>query len=185
MTFAQKLDFLMKEKFISSYALAKQLGAKTSTVSGWLSGREPQNKYVKGLCEYFDITYEVLMDNNISLVKNDKKNIPSAEYEVFESLLKENNVTAYKVSKETGIPTSTFTAWKKGSYVPKIDKLQKIADYFEVSLEFLLTGDNTEKSPQRSAEGLKEIVDLFSQLNPTEQEQVLTYTRWTLHNSKS
>lgn len=60
-------------------------------------------------------------------------------YEFFEKLLKDRGITAYKVSKETGIATSTLTNWKKGLYTPKVDKLQKIADYFGVPLEYLLT----------------------------------------------
>ena len=62
-------------------------------------------------------------------------------YEVFEKLLKANGVTAYRVGKETGISTATLTQWKKGVSTPKQDKLQKIADYFNVSLEYLMTGD--------------------------------------------
>ncbi|AZK44803.1 helix-turn-helix domain-containing protein [Paenibacillus lentus] len=59
-------------------------------------------------------------------------------YETFAKLLKERNVTAYKVAKETGIAQSTLSDWKNGRSTPKLDKLQKIADYFSVSLEFLL-----------------------------------------------
>jgi len=62
-------------------------------------------------------------------------------YQVFVNLLTERNVTAYKVAKATGISTATITNWKKGKYVPKDEKLQKIADYFEVSLEYLKTGE--------------------------------------------
>lgn len=60
-------------------------------------------------------------------------------YEVFERLCKKKKVTAYRVGKETGIPTSTFTEWKKGTYNPKIEKLIKIADYFGCDVkEFLV-----------------------------------------------
>ena len=53
-------------------------------------------------------------------------------YKVFEELLAKNNETAYRVSKETGIATATLTEWKNGTYEPKIDKLMKIADHFDV-----------------------------------------------------
>lgn len=59
-------------------------------------------------------------------------------YETFAKLLREKQVTAYKVAKETGIAQSTLSDWKNGRSTPKLDKLQKIADYFGVSLEFLL-----------------------------------------------
>lgn len=61
-------------------------------------------------------------------------------YEIFLKLLNEKGVTAYKVGKATGIAGSTFTDWKSGRSVPKQEKLQKIADYFGVSLDYLMTG---------------------------------------------
>ena len=59
-------------------------------------------------------------------------------YEKFAKLLKKTNKTAYQISKETGISTSTFSNWKAGRYTPKVNKLQKIADYFGVSIEYFL-----------------------------------------------
>lgn len=61
-------------------------------------------------------------------------------YAKFEELLKRNNVTAYRVAKETGVTTATLTSWKQGKYTPKREKLQKIADYFGVTVEYL-TGE--------------------------------------------
>jgi repressor LexA len=68
-------------------------------------------------------------------------------YEIYEKLLYEQKRTSYKVSKATGIATSTLTKWKQGEYMPKRDKLQKIADYLGVRLEFL-----TGESPYRTDE---------------------------------
>ncbi|ASA22349.1 helix-turn-helix domain-containing protein [Paenibacillus donghaensis] len=59
-------------------------------------------------------------------------------YEIFEDLLKKHKVTAYRVAKETGITTATFTSWKQGKYNPKREKLQKIADYFGVTVDYLM-----------------------------------------------
>lgn len=61
-------------------------------------------------------------------------------YEIFEKLLKEKGVKAADVTRATGIASGTFTDWKKGRYIPKTDKMQKIADYFGVSIEYLTTG---------------------------------------------
>lgn len=65
-------------------------------------------------------------------------------YEIFLKLLDEKGVTAYKVGKATGIAGSTFTDWKTGRSVPKQEKLQKIADYFGVTVEYLMTGKEPE-----------------------------------------
>lgn len=66
-------------------------------------------------------------------------------YEIFENLLAERNITAYKVAKETGVSTATLTNWKKGKYTPKDDKLQKIADYLGVTLGYLKGIDDYEE----------------------------------------
>jgi len=61
-------------------------------------------------------------------------------YEIFEKLLQKHNVTAYKVSKETGVSTATLSDWKLGRSTPKADKIRKIADYFGVTEEYMNTG---------------------------------------------
>ena len=58
-------------------------------------------------------------------------------YERYLELLIENHLKSSDVSKATGIHPSTFSDWKKGKSSPKYDKLQKIADYFEVNPEWL------------------------------------------------
>ena len=59
-------------------------------------------------------------------------------YEKFLQLLTRNNVTAYRVGKETEISSVVFSDWKKGKSKPKIDKLKKIAKYFDVPIEYFL-----------------------------------------------
>lgn len=63
-------------------------------------------------------------------------------YEVFQQLCDERGVRPGTVSKATGVSTATLTNWKQGKYTPKPDKLQKIADYFGVSLDYLMNGRN-------------------------------------------
>lgn len=65
-------------------------------------------------------------------------------YEVFEQLCRENGVTPYKVCKATGITTGSISNWKNGRYSPKTEKLQKIAEYFGVTVEYLTTGKQPE-----------------------------------------
>lgn len=61
-------------------------------------------------------------------------------YERFEKLLEERGVTAYEVARSTDIAPPTLTAWKRGEYTPKIDKLCKIANYFGVPVTEFIDG---------------------------------------------
>lgn len=74
-------------------------------------------------------------------------------YDIFENLLKINKTTVYRVSKETGISASTLSDWKSGRSVPKLDKMRLIAEFFGVSLEYMLTGEEplAESDPQSDA----------------------------------
>lgn len=84
-------------------------------------------------------------------------------YEVFEQLLQKYGVTTYKVSKETGIPQSTFSAWKSKRNLLSGDNAKIIADYFGVSLDYLMTG----KEPQEKEPVLtpKDERDIAKKLN--------------------
>ena len=59
-------------------------------------------------------------------------------YEKFEALIKDRGITPYRVSKDTGIPTSTLSDWKNDRSNPKADKLKILADYFGVDIKDLL-----------------------------------------------
>lgn len=48
------------------------------------------------------------------------------------------NVKDYEVAKATGIPSSTFSDWKSGRSKPKIEKLLKLASYFNVPVEVFI-----------------------------------------------
>lgn len=61
-------------------------------------------------------------------------------YSIFEQLLQKYGISTYKISKDTGIAQSVFSSWKRGISTPKQDKLQTIADYFGVTIEYLMTG---------------------------------------------
>ena len=64
-------------------------------------------------------------------------------YEKFHTLLLKNNVTPYKVAKQTGVTQTALSNWKTGRSTPTIKTLKKIADYFGVSVDYLMTGETS------------------------------------------
>ena len=63
-------------------------------------------------------------------------------YEVFEQLLQKHGVTSYKVAKEAGVTQTALSNWKAGRSTPTTKTLQKIADYFGVTVDYLISGKN-------------------------------------------
>ena len=70
-------------------------------------------------------------------------------YEIFEQLLQRYGITAYKVSKETGVTQSTLSDWKRGRSTPKTENMKKLADYFGITVDYLMTGIDTPKQKER------------------------------------
>lgn len=112
-------------------------------------------------------------------------------YERFAKLLDENGVTAYRVSKETGIATATLSDWKNGRSVPKQDKLLKIAEYFDVSLDYLL-GKSDIRNPYKEApEEEEDNIDLwlsktdgYKELPEEDREKIMEYVKFMLEKHK-
>lgn len=57
-------------------------------------------------------------------------------YQRYASLRDEKGLTDYRVCKDLNINISYMSHWKRGDYAPKVEKMLKIADYFEVPLEY-------------------------------------------------
>lgn len=60
-------------------------------------------------------------------------------YRNVSNLCKERRTTITKMSLDIGLSNAAASSWKKGA-IPKADTLQKIADYFSVSTDYLLSG---------------------------------------------
>ena len=75
-------------------------------------------------------------------------------------LMKENNVTQYKLAKETGIAQSTLSYWINGQKIPKVDKLAKVAQFFNVSIDTLLGRESSIKNEPATTQSGSEPDDL-------------------------
>lgn len=93
-------------------------------------------------------------------------------YEVFEQLLQKYDVTPYKVAKEAGVTQTALSNWKLGKSTPTTQTLQKIADYFGVTIDYLMTGKE-ELEKKETTLTPKDTRDIEKILDST-REQLLT-----------
>lgn len=54
------------------------------------------------------------------------------------ALMDKKGITAYRMAIDLNFPQSTVSEWLSGAYIPKADKLLKIAKYLEVPIEDLI-----------------------------------------------
>lgn len=98
-------------------------------------------------------------------------------YDVYKKLCDENGEKPYQLPLKLGAKSNSMVAqWKKGS-LPRSEMLQKIAEYFKVTVGFLMDGETDEKNPDLQTEaGWKQLaIDLLSQLTPEELDREIAY----------
>jgi transcriptional regulator with XRE-family HTH domain len=66
-------------------------------------------------------------------------------YEIYQKLRDERGLKDSDVAREASVSKSTFSDWKVGRSKPGIKKLQKIADFFGVTVDYLMTGKEEDK----------------------------------------
>ena len=62
--------------------------------------------------------------------------------ERIESLRKERKISQGNLEKELGFSNGSISKWKTS--MPKPERLQKIADYFGVTVDYLMTGNESD-----------------------------------------
>lgn len=73
-------------------------------------------------------------------------------FDRIEMLLKENRMTQADLARATGISTGLISQWKKRMQNPSAEKLKLVADVFEVTVDYLMNGENEKKQPTENDE---------------------------------
>ena len=85
-----------------------------------------------------------------------------ADYQRYRLLADERNLSDYRVAKEVGIAQETLSSWKNGKYTPKREKLELIANYFDVDVDFFINDDSVVE--RFAANNIAPVVEKFQEL---------------------
>ena len=89
-------------------------------------------------------------------------------FERFSRLANENGFSVNAVAKELKLSSGSVTAWKQGT-MPNINALEKLAEYFNVSTDYLLGRTDHKKAPAISQKDkrdiAREVEELMSDLD--------------------
>lgn len=77
-------------------------------------------------------------------------------YEIIKQLCAEKGISVRALEEKLGYGNGVIRRWQKNT--PSIEKVQNVADYFEVSVDYLLGRDHTDKK--------------YYQLNDTEKDDI-------------
>ncbi len=89
-----------------------------------------------------------------------------------EAVLAEKKVTKTELAEVLKIRRPTLSEWKKNGVIPPADIMLKIAEYLNVSVEWLVTGKEKEKDAISQEE--TKVLEYYKQLSQEQKEMVLT-----------
>ena len=95
--------------------------------------------------------------------------------DIFLQLCADKGVKPTRVAHEIGSSSASVVKWKKGA-IPQGATLQKIADYFGVSVDYLLTGEDKKTSVETSTEYDDKFVRLqraYRKMDPETQARAI------------
>ncbi len=91
------------------------------------------------------------------------------------SLMSKNNITPNRLLVSCNVQSNAYTKWKSGIAKPSLDALIKIANYFNVSLDYLVGRTINENSTISNNATINPIFNRISQLSELQQIQVMAY----------
>ena len=90
-----------------------------------------------------------------------------------------------EVAEIVGVAPSTFNAWIKGNKYPRIDKVERLANYFGILKSDLIEdSEETKNTPpaQSITEGEMKLLELFRKVPEAQQPMVLQMIEVALNN---
>lgn len=101
-------------------------------------------------------------------------------YNKFLELVKREKRTKKYVLDELGIPKGTCDQWRQRGSTPNAETVQKIADYFGVSVAYLLGKEDKEEAATENAGAIPN----FEKLTDANKEKVREYVELLLTAQK-
>lgn len=98
---------------------------------------------------------------------------------ILEQLMKENNISEYKLTQELALSKSAIWNWRQGCQ-PAADKIVKLADYFEVSTDYLLGRESDSGIINTNAnltEDESEIISLYRKMSFQDKNQLRGFAK--------
>lgn len=100
-------------------------------------------------------------------------------------LRKNNGLTMKELGAEIGVAESTISQYETGKRQPDYETLLKIGEFFGVSVDYLLTGEEEKRAPtpkgERPKSKLRSIARLEdSQITPEQDKQIADYIDFLL-----
>jgi transcriptional regulator with XRE-family HTH domain len=136
--FAENLSALMEEKNLNAPALANILHINRSNIRRYLRGeRLPNYHLFINIIEYFNVSSDVLL-GRVDYCDTTSFQPIQPFHILFRKALEETHTSQYELQKQLHFSSATTNAWLSNKSTPSIGHLAQLADYMELSVDYLL-----------------------------------------------
>lgn len=137
--FHERLAGLIIESETSVQELSEKYGFSLSALYKWLRGVcYPSFDNLVLLADNFGCSADYLLglkDDEVEYTANEQRQ----PFDVlFFDLLKEKNVSEYRLVKQTGLARSKVDEWRKATSLPSVESLVLVAKFFDVTVDRLV-----------------------------------------------
>lgn len=140
--FSEILKELIEDKGLSLRKLAAASNVSAVQYGKYLKGAYPNIDVAVRIANYFKCSLDYLFGiSDVNKYEGEMCYNLSYFVEKYEKLLKENKITHWKFSKETGLSESCLRHWKYGQE-PRMESLIIIAKNLSASLDYLVGAGN-------------------------------------------
>lgn len=136
--FQERFNKLIKDKECTKYQFSSMVGVSKEVISrACLFGIIPSLQSLIKIADYLNISISYLLgkDNNDTF---DKSTSTETFHDRLKNLAIEKNKKYSEIARKMVFPESYFHDWIRTKTLPSLDYLIKIADYFNVSPDYLL-----------------------------------------------
>lgn len=91
------------------------------------------------------------------------------------TLMKEKGIKAVDIAQKLNVNKTVISSWKSRKISPPTDYLVQICELLEVSLQYLLTGEDTDTTPDAEHGNQKELhlIEQYRKLNDRYQSKLV------------
>lgn len=175
-------------KKVNQEEVSAAIGVTRQAYSHYERGeREPDHEMLIKLAKYFDTSIDYILGNGDYLPKKTilKEQGQSLSLnQKLKNLRHDAGKLQKEVAKDIKISVQVYCNYENGQRSPSPEMLSKLADYFNVSVDYLLGRDTPENANNKTDEKIARIDLKFNKLNKEQQEQIENYVDFLLSQKK-
>lgn len=137
MSIVTTIQDLCNKNNITFYNLEQTLGFGNGTIRRWNDNIPKTDRLIK-VANYFNVSVDYLLDRgktqNKPSFSHNKNSMPL--FDLIKNLSLEKGISIARLEKELGLANGSIKKWSK--VIPSGDRLAKVANYFNVSVDYLL-----------------------------------------------